>query len=206
MHELGNTSDHAARLAQPRPRLVERGGADVHLHRLVRRSHDPRAAHRADQSRAVAQRYADRARARHGVRRLLRSHGFAAGLARGPHVASRPDRSRRGAVVCGDGRMRTRVHVLPAVPGAHRSGRRGGRALPRRDVDHQRFVPEGTPRRADRHIRGRGCLRRRPRAHRRRHGDPSGLESLADSVRDDRPRRARAAAAARDNRRAGTTQ
>ena len=40
---------------------------------------------------------------------VLRGDGLAAGLARGPHFASRTDRSRRRTVVRGDGRVRTRV-------------------------------------------------------------------------------------------------
>ena len=182
----------AASLAEPGSSVVDRRCADVHLHRLIHRSHDPQSAHRADQDRSGPERYADRPGAGARLRLVLRGDGSAARLARGSNLAPWLDRGGRRALVRSDGGVRAGIHVRPAVCRTHRRGHRGSGALARGHVDDQRFLSEGAARPADRCVRSRGCCRRWPRADRRRHGDPA--RSRAGRTRAARGRHRRALA------------
>ena len=141
MHELGNTTDHAARLAQPRPRLVD--VAVLTFTYIV-----------SFVDRTILGLLIEPIKAELSLNDT--QIGLVQGMAFGVFYAVMglplgwlADRtSRRGLIAVGAALWCAATAAcglastfVAAVPGAHRSRRRGGRALPRRDVDHQRFVP-----------------------------------------------------------------
>ena len=180
MHQLGAATDAQSGLAGPGARLVDGRGADIHLHRFVRRPHDPRTADRADQSRPVAQRHADRARA-----------GMAFGLfyaAMGLPLGWLADRtSRRGLIAVGADRARRLLRAGSRPVSFSCSWRASPSASARQRSPaamsiisdsfpkERRAVPIGVYAAAA--ALGAGLC-----AHRRRHRDSTRLEPLANGV------------------------